>query len=777
MASLNANNNSKDLDQLVINLSDYTLSDHEKAVLAKGMKFCPTPGEPKFGDLRDDLNKFHMRIKRKLFFNNLSEEDEDLTRSNVRAQGPDAPFNNTQFKEPSKWKPPPVIALELFCRQNEIDLLTKKVPPNKFHNLTREENSALKNLSQNKNIVIKPADKEGAVVVLNIKDYIKEGRRQLSDPKFYIETEHDLTHEHATKINDFLKDIHTQGEIDDNCHEFLSVTTERTSLFYMLPKIHKRLVDQPGRPIVSGNSCPTERISQLVDFFLQPTVKDLPSYVKDTTHFLSKLLDLGNLPDNCILATMDVASLYTNIPNQEGLEAARTALNRNRPSHHLPETESLITMLDMVLHMNNFDFAGRHYLQVGGTAMATKVAPSFANTFMGWFEAKFVYTYELQPLMWVRFIDDIFLIWQHGHDSLKLFEDHLNQSLDSIKFETETSMDEVHFLDVVVRLEDNIISTSLYTKPTDAHNYLSFYSSHPKNCKSAIPYSQFLRIRRICSNDTDFIRHSRTMSKHFLEANYPPKIVQEGFSKAYHKDRLSLLRPPPGGPTKDDSKENDIFLITTYHPSGRILGDIVKQNWDILDRSASTRDVLTWKVVQGFRRPKNIRDMLVRARVVDPTQLQDPSTVTPRPGRTYTNKRCQRKSCRYCMKIDHSGSITSPITGREYNTIRNCDCKTNNIIYCITCIICFKQYIGHTKRTLGERMCEHFRYVTQHNSSHSVGRHYNQEDHQGLGNIRLHVLQFGRKDPDSTLAIRLELEQLWIHRLRSTTPMGLNVFD
>ena len=154
--------------------------------------------------------------------------------------------------------------------------------------------------------------------MLNVKDYIKEGRRQLSDPKSYIETDHDLTHEHATRINNFLKDIHTQGEIDDNCHEFLSVTTKRTSLFYMLPKIHKRLVDPPGRPIVSGNSCPTERISQLVYFFLLPTVKDLPSYVKDTTHFLSKLLNLVNLPDNCILATMDVASLYTNIPNQEG---------------------------------------------------------------------------------------------------------------------------------------------------------------------------------------------------------------------------------------------------------------------------------------------------------------------------------------------------------------------------------------------------------------------------------------------------------------------------
>ena len=76
-------------------------------------------------------------------------------------------------------------------------------------------------------------------------------------------------------------------------------------------------------------------------------------------------------------------------------------------------------------------------------------------------------------------------------------------------------------------------------------------------------------------------------------------------------------------------------------------------------------------------------------------------------------------------------------------------------------------------------MCEHFRYISQHNRTHSVGRHYNSEDRTGLNNVILHVLQFGRRDPDSkeSLTIRLDLEQLWVHRLRSTTPMGLNVFD
>ena len=769
--TLNSNNNSNqtNLDNLVVNLSDYTLTQTEKIILAKGMKFCPTPGEPNFGELREDLNKFHMRIRRKLFFDNIAEEDEDLARSRP-SQDPNGPFSDTRFKEPSKWKPPPVTALELFFRQNEVDLLRHKVPSSKFHNLTRDENLALKSLSQNKAIVIKPADKGGAVVVLNTTDYIKEGLRQLSDVNFYIQTPTDLTHTHTEDINTFLKTLLDDEEIDDKCHDFLSISQERTSLFYMLPKIHKRLVNPPGRPIVSGNGCPTERISQFVDFFLQPTVKELPSYIKDTTHFLQKLQNIQNLPPDTILATMDVASLYTNIPNQQGLLAARQALVRSRPRSQLPKTDSLITLLSKVLSMNNFDFAGKHFLQVGGTAMGTKVAPSFANTFMGWFEAEFVYTYELQPLLWVRFIDDIFLIWTHGQEALKNFENHLNGCVPSIKFETETSLQEVHFLDVTVTLTDGFLSTSLYTKPTDARNYLSFKSCHPKNCKSAIPYSQFLRVRRICSSDTDFVKHSREMGHHFLRADYPANIVQEAFSRAYHKDRATLLNPPPRETEEDTT---NIFLITTYHPGGRILGDVVKQNWDMLDKSSSTREILNWKTTQGFRRPKNIRDILVKARVEDPSQPKTTNT------NNITRKRCSKASCRYCIKLNKTGSIISPITGREYNTIRNCDCKTNNIIYCITCTICYKQYIGHTKRTLGERMCEHFRYITQHNSTHSVGRHYNTDDHSGLRDVCLHVLQFGRNDPDSkeSLRVRLELEQLWIHRLRSTTPMGLNVFD
>ena len=469
---------------------------------------------------------------------------------------------------------------------------------------------------------------------------------------------------------------------------------------------------------------------------------------------------------------MDVASLYTNIPNEQGIEAVRDTLSRLRPVTDKPSTEHILTMLRKVLTMNNFEFAGRHFLQVGGTAMGTKVAPSFANTYIGWFERNHVYTYHKQPLLWVRFIDDIFQIWQHGLEEFRLFENRLNNCEDSIKFETDISETAVHFLDTTVTLckVSNRINTNLYTKPTDAHNYLSYKSCHPRNCKSAIPYSQFLRLKRICSKEEDFLTNARQMAGYFIKANYPPQVIQKSFSKAYHIDRSTLLGQKPK--EKDEEEDKGVFLITTYHPGPRILNDIVKTNWDLLDKSSGTREVLDWKITQGFRRPPNIRDILVRAKIHNPLDVK--ST----PPKNFTNK-CTRKNCRYCLKLDTSGRIISPITGRNYNTIRCCSCKTNNIVYCITCKVCEKQYIGHTKRTLSERMCEYFRYVTQHNRTHTFGRHYNSEHHNGLGDISLHVLQFGRKDPDSkeSLIVRLELEQMWIHRLCSTTPMGLNVFD
>ena len=163
--------------------------------------------------------------------------------------------------------------------------------------------------------------------------------------------------------------MYHDGLINDKTRQYLIQTDVKPGRFYILPKIHKP--GNPGRPIVSSNSHPTERISQFVDYHLQPLVHKLLSFVKDTNDFLNKLLTIGNLPADSLLVTLDVSSLYTNIPYNEGINACDHFL-RTRPHNNIP-TGTLCDLIRMILTMNNFSFNDNHYLQIHGTAMGTKI--------------------------------------------------------------------------------------------------------------------------------------------------------------------------------------------------------------------------------------------------------------------------------------------------------------------------------------------------------------------------------------------------------------------
>ena len=182
----------------------------------------------------------------------------------------------------------------------------------------------------------------------------------------------------------YLKRLLSEGIIDKETHNYLTPQDPKAGRFYILPKNHK--AGNPGRPIVSANGHPTEKISEFVSFHLNPLVQSLPSYVRNTTHLLNKLKDIDALPSNAILVTLDVSSLYTNIPTNEGIDACDIALGQ-RTDKSVP-TESICDLLRMILTMNNFVFNDEHFIQQHGTAMGTRMAPAYANLFMGEFERK-----------------------------------------------------------------------------------------------------------------------------------------------------------------------------------------------------------------------------------------------------------------------------------------------------------------------------------------------------------------------------------------------------
>jgi len=154
------------------------------------------------------------------------------------------------------------------------------------------------------------------------------------------------------------------------------------SSFYLLPKIHKP--GNPGRPIVSACSCPTENIAAFLEEITAPLVCNLPTYVKDTKPAL-QIFDEFRLGDGeRFLFTMDIKCLSTVIPNNDGLCALAHFLDKREVKE--PSTGTLTRLAELVLTLDAFSFNGYHYRQVSGVAMGSKMGPNYACLSVGFVE-------------------------------------------------------------------------------------------------------------------------------------------------------------------------------------------------------------------------------------------------------------------------------------------------------------------------------------------------------------------------------------------------------
>jgi hypothetical protein len=508
-------------DQTVVNLSKYNPTFDELAILSKGLTFCPRSKAPEDIDLLSDVFQFLRKVRLKHHFRNRDDTPLDTI--------------DSQFKQSKGWTPPlgQNNQLERFinCVTHET---TEYKHPGNGTNLTQKEISALVSLKNNRNIVIKPSDKGGAVVIWGTEEYQAEAYKQLSDKTFYRKVGRDNTLTIAKEIDLLLREAFDQGNLSLDQRNYLSIVEPRTPCFYMLPKIHKN--GNPGRPIVSACGGPTSKLSAFVDAHLKQVVPRIPSYLRDTTHFLQRLQDL-NLPEHFYMATIDVKSLYTNIPTEEGIRATAEAL-ADVP-FDTPLT-TLLKLLSLALNRNEFEFDKRYFKQVRGCAMGTPCAPNFANLFMDQLETRLLRDAPGHiPYCWWRFIDDIFLIWLHTLPELEEFVAYINMAHDTIKFTAEISDKAVNFLDVTVTRTTNGIETAVYTKPTAAHLYLHYDSNHPTSTKRAIPYSQALRVRKICSTDASFESQIADLVRFFLARGYPRKLLFDSVDRARSIPRVS----------------------------------------------------------------------------------------------------------------------------------------------------------------------------------------------------------------------------------------------
>ena len=143
-------------------------------------------------------------------------------------------------------------------------------------------------------------------------------------------------------------------------------------------------------------------------------------------------------------------------------------------------------MLEFVLKNNYFECNGNVKQQLSGTAIGTKRAPPYTCIFMDKVETDFLESQKLKPMVWFRYIDDIFFIWTHCELELQRFLEELNKTHPNLKFTNKSSKEKISFLDLSVSLCNGSLYTDLHIKATDCHQYLEYTSSDPEHTKKSI---------------------------------------------------------------------------------------------------------------------------------------------------------------------------------------------------------------------------------------------------------------------------------------------------
>ena len=215
---------------------------------------------------------------------------------------------------------------------------------------------------------------------------------------------YDLTSANQKIVKDTIQELITKQELSVTAQNLI-INTPRTSYIYFKPKIHK--ANNPGRPIVSACSCPTELTSSYLDKVMTSGVKSLPSYIKDSNHALEIFRNFNFSGENKIIFTMDITSLYTVIPNNEGLPALMIKYFFNQCPIKKPSSETLLRLAELVLALNCFSFGDKYYKQINGVALGTKMGPRYANLSVGFTENKFFSNnHGPEPDLYKRYIDD-----------------------------------------------------------------------------------------------------------------------------------------------------------------------------------------------------------------------------------------------------------------------------------------------------------------------------------------------------------------------------------
>ena len=248
--------------------------------------------------------------------------------------------------------------------------------------------------------------------------------------------------------------------------------------------------------------------------------------MKDSKHFVDGMKDVRLCSDE-VMVSLDVKSLFTNVPVQEAVEVVYKKLKEDETliERTSLSAERVRDLLQMCLSSTYFSYEGVFYEQLDGAAMGSPVSAVVANLFMEFFENLALSTSPVKPSMWKRYVDDILCFLKKGGE--KDFLDHINGIRPSIELTMETeSGGKISFLDCELQRKlDGSLDVTVYRKPTHTGRYLHYTSHHPVHVRRGVVRSLYDRARRIVSEEGNLKEEFTHLNNVFHENGYPEKFI------------------------------------------------------------------------------------------------------------------------------------------------------------------------------------------------------------------------------------------------------------
>jgi len=438
--------------------------------------------------------------------------------------------------------------------------------------LTKEQYTKIKEFNEIDNIITRKADKSNVFVVLDREFYSRKVEEFLSDASKFSKIRKDPTDSLKREINKLIVEL---NNLSDSVKFRKLQGKYEPGYIYANPKIHKRIIDPPFRPIISQIGTVTYDIAKQLNNIV---MKYMPRryVVRSSYEFITMLR--AKHPGNNIIASLDVESLFTNVPVEQTIDI----ILKNVYEHDElapPDIPRIIMRQLLLICTTKTPFrseTGELYVQCEGVSMGSALGPCFADYYMCDLENRIFDQFpHLKPDIYARYVDDTFLLVRDSQTLEELRTKFESESVLKFTFEVERNK-QLSFLDAVINRHSNRFSTSVHVKDTSLGQCLNYNSVCPDRYKIGVIKTLLYRGFHHSDDWTSFHAEIDRIKQLLSNNNFPMSIIDRTV-----KNFIDNKMCPPSSNNVPTSKVELYFqgqMTSDYKLQEKQLKDVITKN-------------------------------------------------------------------------------------------------------------------------------------------------------------------------------------------------------